>query len=466
MKLWGGRFESGPAELFERYSGSLHFDRKLFEADVIGSKAFANALCAVGILTAAERSTIHAAFDAMLAEADRPGYFDADDEDVHTFVIRKLAESVGELADKIHTGRSRNEQVATDFRLWMKATIRGVQARLEALMDSLLRLAERESDALLPGYTHLRRAQAVLFAHYLLAYFEMFQRDWQRLQQAYERTDVLPLGSGALAGSGFAFDREAMAADLGFAAISANSLDSVSDRDFALDFLYAASVSMLHASRLAEDWILYSSEEFGFIEMGDEVTSGSSLMPQKRNPDALELLRGKTGRVCGSLQALMMTLKGLPMAYNRDLQEDKEGVFDSAAQVADSLAILALCVDTAQIRSQAMERAAEDGWVSATALAEMLARSGIAFHRAHQIVGSIVLASVKQGKRPTDWTLDELREFAPELGEQVLAALIPGNALENHQVPGGTATDRVKEALVAARARLEALARTSASEGA
>ena len=466
MKLWGGRFESGPAELFERYSGSLHFDRKLFEADVIGSKAFANALCAVGILTAAERSTIHAAFDAMLAEADRPGYFDADDEDVHTFVIRKLAESVGELADKIHTGRSRNEQVATDFRLWMKATIRVVQARLEALMDSLLRLAERESDALLPGYTHLRRAQAVLFAHYLLAYFEMFLRDWQRLQQAYERTDVLPLGSGALAGSGFAFDREAMAADLGFAAISANSLDSVSDRDFALDFLYAASVSMLHASRLAEDWILYSSEEFGFLEMGDEVTSGSSLMPQKRNPDALELLRGKTGRVCGSLQALMMTLKGLPMAYNRDLQEDKEGVFDSAAQVADSLAILALCVDTAQIRSQAMERAAEDGWVSATALAEMLARSGIAFHRAHQIVGSIVLASVKQGKRPTDWTLDELREFAPELGEEVLAALIPGNALENHQVPGGTATDRVKEALVAARARLEALARTSASEGA
>ena len=466
MKLWGGRFESGPAELFERYSGSLHFDRKLFEADAIGSKAFANALCSVGILTATERSTIHAAFDAMLAEADRPGYFDADDEDVHTFVIRKLAESVGELADKIHTGRSRNEQVATDFRLWMKATIRGVQARLVALMDSLLRLAERESDALLPGYTHLRRAQAVLFAHYLLAYFEMFLRDWQRLQQAYERTDVLPLGSGALAGSGFAFDREAMAADLGFAAISANSLDAVSDRDFALDFLYAASVSMLHASRLAEDWILYSSEEFGFLEMGDEVTSGSSLMPQKRNPDALELLRGKTGRVCGSLQALMMTLKGLPMAYNRDLQEDKEGVFDSAAQVADSLAILALCVDTAQIRSQAMEQAADDGWVSATALAEILARSGIAFHRAHQIVGSIVLASVKQGKRPTDWTLDELREFAPELGEQVLAALIPSNALENHQVSGGTATDRVKEALGAAKARLEALARTSASEGA
>ena len=466
MKLWGGRFETGPAELFERYSGSLHFDRKLFEADVIGSKAFANSLCGVGILTASERERIHTAFDEMLESAEEPGYFDADDEDIHTFVIRKLGEAVGELADKIHTGRSRNEQVATDFRLWMKVTIRGVQARLEALMSSLLRLAERESDALLPGYTHLRRAQAVLFAHYLLAYFEMFQRDWQRMQQAFERTDVLPLGGGALAGSGFAFDREAMAADLGFAAISANSMDSVSDRDFALDFLYAASVAMLHASRMAEDWILYSSEEFGFLDMGDEVTSGSSLMPQKRNPDALELLRGKTGRVCGSLQSLMMTLKGLPLTYNRDLQEDKEGVFDSAVQLADSLAILALCVDTAQIRSQAMEQAAEEGWVSATALAEILARSGIAFHQAHQIVGSIVLASVRQGKRPSDWTLDELREFAPELGQQVLAALLPRNALENHQVPGGTATDRVKEALVAARERLEALVRTTASEGA
>jgi len=243
-------------------------------------------------------------------------------------------------------------------------------------------------------------------------------------------------------------------------------LDAVSDRDFALDFLYAGSVAMLHASRLAEDWILYSSEEFGFLEMGDEVTTGSSLMPQKRNPDALELLRGKAGRVCGSLQALMMTLKGLPLAYNRDLQEDKEGVFDSAAQVTDSLAILALCVDSAELKRPAMEQAAEDGWVSATALAEILARKGIAFHRAHQIVGGIVLASVQQGKRPAEWTLDELREFAPELDESVLAALVPSNALENHQVPGGTATDRVQEAFAAAGTRLAGLARISAGEGA
>ena len=462
MKLWGGRFETGPAALFERYSGSLHFDKQLFEADVIGSKAFANALESVGILTVDENNRIHAAFDAMLAESGSPGYFDADDEDIHTFVIRKLAESVGDLSEKIHTGRSRNEQVAADFRLWMKGSIRELQARLESLMGSLLNLAEREFGALLPGYTHVRRAQAVLFSHYLLAYFEMFHRDWERLQQSYERTDVSPYGCGALAGSGFPFDRDAMASDLGFSEVAANSLDAVSDRDFALDFLYAASVAMVHASRMAEDWILYSSEEFGFIEMGDEVTSGSSLMPQKRNPDALELLRGKTGRVCGNLQSLMMTLKGLPMSYNRDLQEDKEAVFDTAAQVADSLDVLALCVDTARTRPEAMERAANEGWVSATALAEVLSRRGVSFHRAHQIVGGIVLASVKQGKKPADWTMADLREFAPELDECAGEALVPRVALENHRLPGGTASASVRDALAAARGRLDQLGRTAA----
>lgn len=454
MKLWGGRFETGPAELFERYSGSLHFDQRLFEADVIGSIAYASALERVGILSSEERARIHAAFDAMRVASSEPGYFDADDEDVHTFVIRKLGEIVGPLADKIHTGRSRNEQVATDFRLWMKSAILDLQRSLEDLMRALLELAEREPRALLPGYTHLRRAQAVLFAHYLLAYFEKFGRDWERLQQALERTDTLPLGSGALAGSGFPFDREAMAADLGFTRISANSLDVASDRDFALDFLYAASVSMLHASRLAEDWILYSSEEFGFLDLGDEVTTGSSLMPQKRNPDALELIRGKAGRTCGHLQALMMTLKGLPLAYNRDLQEDKEGVFDAADQVSSSIEVLALCVRSAGIRPDAMKAAAEDGWVSATALAEILARNGVPFHRAHQVVGAIVLSSVKQGKRPRDWTLDELREFAPELDETALAALDPERALENHALPGGTAPGAVSEALVRAKSRL------------
>lgn len=458
MKLWGGRFESGPAQLFERFSGSLHFDKQLFEADVVGSKAFASALLRVGILTSSERDEIHAAFDRMLADSDSdPGYFEADDEDVHTFVIRKLGESVGALAEKIHTGRSRNEQVAADFRLWMRGAVQRAQTRLRALMDSLVSLAEREFGVLLPGYTHLRRAQAVLFSHYLLAYFEMFLRDWRRFRQVRGSVDVSPLGCGALAGSGFPFDRQAMAEDLGFGGVARNSLDAVSDRDFALDFLYACSVTMLHVSRLAEDWILYSSDEFGFLELGDAVTTGSSLMPQKRNPDALELLRGKAGRVCGSLHALMMTVKGLPLTYDRDLQEDKEGVFDTAAQVADSLAVAALCVDTVKVRPEAMERAAEEGWVSATALAEILSRGGVPFHRAHQVVGRIVLESVRRGMKPGDWTAEDLQEFAPGLGPEVVDALAPRVALENHDVDGGTASGRVAAALAEARRRLERL---------
>jgi argininosuccinate lyase len=455
MKLWGGRFEKGPAELFERFSGSLDFDRRLLEADIVGSKAFASALERVGILSPEERLRIHEIFDEILADSLRDDFFHgAQDEDVHTFVIRRLKESAGEIADKIHTGRSRNEQVATDLRLWLRKQIRGDQGRLLDLMEALLEFAGREPEAILPGYTHLRRAQPVLWAHYLLAYFEMFSRDWQRLGQAYKRTDVLPLGSGALAGSGLPFDRQAMAQELGFAAISSNSLDAVSDRDFALDYLYAASVTMLHLSRLAEDWILYSSEEFGFIELGDEVTSGSSLMPQKKNPDAFELVRGKTGRVCGHLQALLMTLKGLPLAYNRDLQEDKEPVFDAADHLAGSIEITRLCVQTATIRAAHMEVAAEESWTCATELAEALARKGVPFHRAHQVVGALVLQSVRAGKKPREWTLDELRAVAPEFDEDAARLLAVRRAIENHTPPGGTAPAAVQEALQQARARL------------
>ena len=455
MKLWGGRFEKGPAELFERFSGSLEFDRQLLEADIAGSKAFASALERVGILNADERGRIHAAFDRILAESAEPGFLaGANDEDIHTFVIRKLKETAGAVADKIHTGRSRNEQVATDFRLWVRQEIRADQTRLLDLMQALVEFARREPAAILPGYTHLRRAQPVLWSHYLLAYFEMFARDWERFAQAYQRTDVLPLGSGALAGSGLPFDREAIAKDLGFSRISANSLDVVSDRDFALDFLYAASVAMLHLSRLAEDWILYSAEEFGFLELGDEVTSGSSLMPQKKNPDAFELVRGKTGRVCGHLQGLMMTIKGLPLAYNRDLQEDKEPVFDAAHQLAGSLEITRLCVETAKVNAARMEAAAEESWTCATELAEALSRQGVPFHRAHQIVGSLVLQSVRDGKKPRQWTASDLKTVAPEFDEESARLLAVRRAVENHTPPGGTAPETVKQALQQAGKRL------------
>lgn len=458
MKLWGGRFEAGPAELFERFSGSLHFDKRLFQDDVVGSRAWAASLHRVGVYTAEELTEVQAAFDQMLAESQSPDYFDgADDEDVHTFVIRKLGEKAGDLAAKIHTGRSRNEQVATDTRLWLKREIRADQRRLADLLGALVDSAKRAPEALLPGYTHLRRAQGVLWPHYCLAYFEMFARDWQRLEDAYQRTDASPYGTGALAGSGFPHDREAIARDLGFARITANSLDTVADRDYLLDFLYAASTAMLHISRLAEDWILYTSEEFGFLEPGDEVTTGSSLMPQKRNPDALELLRGKSGRVIGHLQALMIVLKGTPLAYNRDFQEDKEGVFDAADQLAGSLELMRLCVETTRVNAEAMEQAADASWTCATALAEFLARRGVAFHRAHQVVGSLVLESVREGKRPSDWTAEELAKVAPEFDAEAAKLLSARRALENHSVPGGTAPAVVVEALETAEARLAAI---------
>jgi argininosuccinate lyase len=325
MKLWGGRFESGPSEVFERFSGSLDFDRRLINADIGGSQAFARALERVGILRADERAQLVAAFDRIREEARDPRFYEgAAEEDVHTLVIRKLKEKVGGLADKIHTGRSRNEQVSLDTRLWLCEEIRVIERLLLDFMQELLAMARRYPDAVIPGYTHLRRAQAVLWPHYILAYFEMFSRDFEKLEQARRGADVMPLGSGALAGSGFPFDRKAMAEDLGFAAVTRNSMDVAADRDFALDFLYAASVVMLHLSRLAEDWILYSSEEFGWLDLGDDVTSGSSLMPQKKNPDSLELIRGKCGRVFGTFSSLFITMKGLPMTYNRDMQEDKE----------------------------------------------------------------------------------------------------------------------------------------------
>jgi argininosuccinate lyase len=454
MKLWGGRFETGPSEVFEAFSGSLHFDRRLFEADVRGSQAFARALERVGILTAEERERLVVAFDQIRADFDG-----ADDEDVHTFVIRKLKEIAGDVADKIHTGRSRNEQVSLDTRLWLRDEIDATRGKLRDAMAALIALGRRYPDAVIPGYTHLRRAQAVLWPHYLLAYFEMFARDHERLGDARRRVNVLPLGSGALAGSGFPFDREAMARDLGFEAITRNSMDVSGDRDFVLDFLYAASTTMLHISRLAEDWILDSSEEFGWLELSDGVTSGSSLMPQKKNPDSLELLRGKTGRVFGAFTSLFVTMKGLPMTYNRDMQEDKEPLFDAAGQLSMSLDMLRMVIESTQLRPAVPARACDESWVVATDLAEALARAGTPFHRAHQIAGRLVLESVKQGKKPADWTPQELAAFAPEFRPEMAELLQPAAGMRSREVPGGTGPQTVARALDEAERRLEEMRR-------
>jgi argininosuccinate lyase len=458
MKLWGGRFEAGPSEVFERFSGSLHFDRRLIDADIRGSQAFARALERVGILTGEECSRIVEAFDAMREEARTPAFFDgAADEDVHTLVIRKLKERTGGLADKIHTGRSRNEQVSLDVRLWVREECDAARASIAGLMEALVGLAGRYPDAVIPGYTHLRRAQAVLWPHYLLAYFEMLARDWERFGEARRRASVLPLGSGALAGSGFPFDREAIARDLGFDSVTANSMDVAADRDFALDFLYAATVTMLHLSRLAEDWILYSSEEFGWMELGDGVTSGSSLMPQKKNPDSLELIRGKSGRVAGCFHALMMTIKGLPMTYNRDMQEDKAPLFEAADQLSGSLEMACAVAGSVTLAPAKALLAVEQSWVVATDLAEALARAGTPFHQAHQIVGALVLESIRRGKKPADWTASELAAFAPQFTAGFACLLAPGEGMKSREILGGTGPEAVGHALARARDRLASM---------
>ena len=451
MKLWGGRFESGPSEVFERFSGSLNFDRRLMDADIRGSQAFARALERVGILTAEERARIVTALDEIRTEPVDPN---AADEDIHTYVIRKLKERAGPVADKIHTGRSRNEQVSLDTRLWLREECDRVRALLGGVMGALLDLAGRSPDAVIPGYTHLRRAQAVLWPHYLLAYFEMFARDAERFSQARTRANVLPLGSGALAGSGFPFDREAMAQDLGFAEVTRNSMDVAADRDFVLDFVYAASMAMIHLSRLAEDWILYSSEEFGWLELADAVTSGSSLMPQKKNPDSLELIRGKSGRVMGCLTSLMMTMKGLPMTYNRDMQEDKVPLFEAADELAGSLEMARVVIQSVKLNPTVPAAAAEESWVVATDLAEALARAGLPFHQAHQLAGRFVLESLNSGKKPADWTAEEMQRFAPEFTADFAALLDPKRGMQSREIPGGTGPQSVAAALAAARQRL------------
>jgi argininosuccinate lyase len=369
-------------------------------------------------------------------------------------VIRKLKEQVGVLADKIHTGRSRNDQVSLDLRLWLREEIDALSGLLLGLLESLLAMAQRDPQAIVPGYTHTRRAQPVLWPHYLLAYFEMFARDRERLLEARGRVNVMPLGSAALAGSGFPIDRAAIARELGFENITLNSMDVSGDRDFALDFLHAASMTMLHLSRLAEDWILYSGEEYGWLELADAVTSGSSIMPQKKNPDSLELIRGKCGGVFGDYTALFLTMKGLPMTYNRDMQEDKPRIFDAADQLRGSLEMARAVMDGTRLNPARPAAAVQESWAVATDFADSLARNGLPFHQAHKLVGALVLESLKRGRKPSDWTAEELSAFAPEFTPDLARFLQAGEGLKTRELPGGTGPAAVARALDEAEARL------------
>ncbi len=454
-QLWGGRFTEKPHETFAEFNDSFRFDCRLFAADVRGSVAHAGGLVRAGLISSEESDAIIGGLTQLVTDsAIDAKFFESNAEDVHSFIEGKLIDAIGDAGRKLHTGRSRNDQVATAFRIWLRDEIGEIDALVRELQSALVDIAEGFRDAVLPGYTHLQRAQPVMFAHWCLAYFEMLKRDRERLADAFERVNVMPLGSGALAGTGFPIDREAVAAELGFAGVSANSLDAVSDRDFAIEFTSVCSLVMVHLSRLAEDMILYCSTEFGFITLSDAVSSGSSLMPQKKNPDALELLRGKSGRVFGNNMSLLTMMKGLPLAYNKDMQEDKEAVFDTVDTVKISLRAAAIVVENAVVNEERTREAATKGYLNATELADYLVKKAVPFRTAHEAVGRAVLFAIDEGKELNELTVEELKQFAAEIGDDVADALSLDATLAAKSAIGGTSPARVNEALKTARTYL------------
>ncbi|HQZ96296.1 MAG TPA: argininosuccinate lyase [Pyrinomonadaceae bacterium] len=456
-QLWGGRFTEKPDETFAEFNDSFRFDKRLFAADVRGCIAHANGLKRARVITNLEAVSILEGLDELIehAASDPAFFLHSNSEDVHSFIEGKLIDLIGDTGRKLHTGRSRNDQVATAFRLWLRDELDAISSLIHLAQSSLVSLAERHREAVLPGYTHLQRAQPVMWAHWCLAYFEMLKRDSERLADARKRVNILPLGSAALAGTSFPIDRESVAAELRFEGVSANSLDAVSDRDFAVEFTAACSLIMVHLSRLAEDLIIYCSNEFGFVTLSDAVSSGSSLMPQKKNPDALELLRGKAGRVFGHQMGLLATIKGLPLAYNKDMQEDKEAVFDTVDTVSISLRAASIVLDNATLNEERALAAATKGYLNATELADYLVKKGVPFRTGHEIVGRAVLYAISEGKELHELSVEQLKEFSSEIGEDVADALSLGSTLGAKDAIGGTSPSRVTEALTAARAFLD-----------
>ncbi|MDR0843436.1 MAG: argininosuccinate lyase [Acidobacteriota bacterium] len=448
-KLWGGRFSADEDPLFKDFNDSLPFDRELLEADITGSLAYARALERAGVFSRKDRQAVAKGLSMVLEESRQNPQAVAESgaEDVHSYVEGELGDKVGPLALKLHTGRSRNDQVATDLRLHLKRKETEIAAVLDGFLRVLADLAAKHPKAIAPGYTHLQRAQPVLFAHHVLAYGEMFLRDRDRLRDALRRIDVCPLGSGALSGTVYPVDREALARDLGFAAASRNSMDAVSDRDFVLDFLFFASALAMHLSRLAEDFILYNSSEFAFVQMDDSVSSGSSLMPQKKNPDALELIRGKAGRVYGHLVAMLTVLKGLPMTYNKDLQEDKEGLFDALRTVDQCLRMAGRVFEKIVIHPERMLAAASRGHLNATELADYLVAKKMPFREAHGLIGKIVMRASELEIPLEELPLREYQSFSPLFTEDLYECLRLEKTVGQRGELGGTAPETVKRAL-------------------
>ena len=458
-RLWGGRFEKSTDEMINDFQASINFDRRLYREDIAGSIAHAKMLAKCGIISDADAENIVAGLKKILARIEAGEFeFKAALEDIHMNVEAALTAEIGEAGGRLHTARSRNDQVALDMHLYVRRQACEIRRLIVELQAALVDAAEKNLGVIMPGYTHLQRAQPILFSHHLLAYFEMLRRDGARFAGVYDRADIMPLGAGALAGTTFPIDRNFVADELDFSAIYQNSLDAVSDRDYILEFLSAASILMVHLSRFSEEIILWCSREFSFVELDDAHCTGSSMMPQKKNPDVPELIRGKTGRVIGHLMAMLTAVKALPLAYNKDLQEDKEGLFDAIDTVKFSLAVFAQIVAGMKVRAEKMRRAVEEDFSNATDLADYLVKRGVAFRQAHEISGRLVHECISRGIYLKDLTLDELKNFSDKFDAEVYEAITPETCVNARNSLGGTSTEQVKRQISNARDWLKEVA--------
>ncbi len=451
-KLWGGRFKAKADKLANSFNASIDFDKRLFKQDILGNVAYCKMLARQGIISRDEAETLVKALKEIHDDIENGNFsFDQESEDIHTHIEKALVKRTGSTGEKIHTGRSRNDQVSLDTRLYVRDSTLEVVDLLKQFQLSLVQAAERNQELIMPGYTHLQRAQPVLLAHHLLAYYEMLKRDRQRYNEGLKRTNILPLGSAALAGTTFDVDRESLAEELKFQGITENSMDAVSDRDFILEFISVSSILMMHLSRLCEEFILWSSREFGFIELPDEFATGSSIMPQKKNPDIPELIRGKTGRIYGNLIHVLTMMKGLPLTYNKDMQEDKEPLFDTVDTLKQSLVLLSGLLEKVNFKKDNLKKAAEQGYLPATDLADYLVNKGMTFRKAHQVVGQIVLKAQEKNMELHQLELDEMKRFSTLIQEDVYKWLDPVSCVNRREITGGTGPAAVKKALAKAR---------------
>ncbi len=456
MKLWSGRFSKGTDSFVDEFTASLPVDKHLYGQDIKGSIAHASMLAACGIISHEEADRIIEGLQAIKQEIEEGRFqFDVADEDIHMAIERVLTERIGATGGKLHTARSRNDQIALDMRMFLKDAIIDLGIEVMGLQLEFINISQREIRTIMPGYTHLQRAQPILFSHHMMAYFWMMRRDFTRLKGCFKRADIMPLGAAALAGTTYPIDTKHVAKELGFEKVSNNSIDAVSDRDFVIEFQAAASMLMMHLSRLAEELVLWSSTEFSFIELDDAYTTGSSIMPQKKNADVAELIRGKTGRVYGNLMQMLTMMKGLPLAYNKDMQEDKESMLDTIDTIKSSLVGMKSMISTMKVNSEIMRQAAEGGYTNATELADYLAAKGVPFRDAHRIAGSIVSKAVEEGCWLSDFSLDELQAINPFIEDDIFEALDIEVAVERRNNRGGTATERVQEQIEKAIKLLE-----------